>query len=160
MVQSSISINTQTSTVSFSVKKFVFLTVKGQFSNLTGSVQFQEDDLANSTFDVQISSATVNTENEKRDEHLRNEDFFFVKQYPTISFKSTTITQAAVGYEVEGQLTMLDKSVHVRIPFQFDGASFKGDLTIQRSAFGLGKKFPGFFVGNDISVSINAQLKK
>jgi len=58
-------------------------TVKGSFAGMKGEIRFDEKDLANSSFKVNIDAATVNTENEKRDDHLRNEDFFDVEVYRT-----------------------------------------------------------------------------
>lgn len=85
-------INSKKSIVKFSIRNMKLNTVNGTFTGMKGNVVFDENNLENSSFDVSIPTETVNTENKKRDAHLKNADFFYVEKYPEIQFVSTTIT--------------------------------------------------------------------
>lgn len=77
-------IDTQRSKTKFSVSNLGFRTVEGTISGIQGNVIFNPTDLSSSIIDVTLDVSTINTDNEKRDEHLKKEDFFEVKTYPTI----------------------------------------------------------------------------
>ena len=110
-------INTDDSKVTFSVSNMAFNTVTGSFKGMEGTIHFLADDLTTSEIDVCIDASTVDTENEKRDEHLKNEDFFEVAKYPKICFKSSEIVKTTTGYKTTGILTMHGVSETVTIPF-------------------------------------------
>ena len=64
------------------------------------------DDASKCSFAMAIKTESVNTNNPKRDDHLRSPDFFNVKQFPAVSFKSTSVKAIKNGYEVTGELTL------------------------------------------------------
>ncbi|MEM9986858.1 MAG: YceI family protein, partial [Bacteroidota bacterium] len=103
-------------------------------------------------------TAQISTDNPKRDEHLRSQDFFAVDQYPSISFKSSSIDKRGDGYLVRGHLTILDATQEILIPFSFNSDTFKGQFVLNRLDFGLGKKFPTFFISNAVEVSIDCKV--
>ncbi|MEM6767889.1 MAG: YceI family protein [Bacteroidota bacterium] len=148
------------SAISFSLKKLGFLTVQGTFSGLSGTILFDEDEVENSTFEVSVSTPTIDTKNDKRDEHLQGEDFFSVKYFPAITFISTSVRPENGHYLATGKLTLLDTTKEVSIPFTLKHGVFEGDFTLKRLAYGLGKKIPSFFVGNTVKVSIHCKTQR
>lgn len=135
----------------------MLLTVKGSLPDLSGTIRFNPDDLAASLFDISIGTSNIDTDNEKRDEHLRNEDFFHVAEYPKISFKSTSIHKENSSFLVKGNLTILETSKKISIPFDFDSNTFTGQFSLDRSDYGIGKKFPGFFISKNVQISIKCK---
>src|SRR5450432_270340 len=81
----------QGSSVQFKIRNLGF-NVNGSFSGLDGNIQFDPNNLAASNFDVSVDANTINTDNNMRDNHLRKDTYFDVKNYPRIRFVSTKIT--------------------------------------------------------------------
>src|SRR6266436_9199952 len=91
----------------FSVKHMMIATVRGQFKGVTGTVNWDDQDLAKSTVDVTIDAATVDTGEPKRDADLKSANFLDVANNPAISFKSTKIERVSAGkMKVAGNLTI------------------------------------------------------
>jgi polyisoprenoid-binding protein YceI len=132
-------LSSEKSLVKFSIKNMQTRTVKGSFTGMKGEIQFDENDLANSSFKVTIDATTVDTENEKRDDHLRNADFFHVEEYPQITFESKSIQKTPDGYVTKGNLTMHGVSKEVEIPFTFDNKQFSGILEVNRFDYKIGE---------------------
>ena len=81
--------------------------VWGRFRDVSGTFVLDDAEPSKSTFKVEIPVASIDSNNEKRDAHLKSPDFFNAAQYPTVSFKSTSVKKGAGNsYEVAGQLTM------------------------------------------------------
>jgi polyisoprenoid-binding protein YceI len=129
------------SSVGFTIANFGF-DVKGTFSGLQGNINFDAKAAATNTMDITIDAATVNTDNELRDKHLRDENYFDVKNYPTIHFVSAKITGKGDNYVATGQLTIKGKSKNINIPFTATAVNdeylFKGSFKINRKDFGIG----------------------
>src|SRR5438309_4375070 len=94
------------STVGFSVKHMVATTVRGQFTRFSSTVDWNRDDPAKSSVELKIDPASINTNNEKRDGHLKSADFFDVQRCPEMTYKSTRIEKSGDKYKVTGDLTM------------------------------------------------------
>src|SRR5205814_1693310 len=77
----------------------------GRFNDVSGGFTLDRDDPGKSSFALAIKTESVDTNNPKRDEHLRSPDFFNAKQFPVITFKSTTVKPIADGFEVAGEFT-------------------------------------------------------
>src|SRR5579864_7930076 len=77
--------------IGFSGRHLMVATVRGEFEKFSGSVEFDEQDVAHSKAEIQIEAASVNTRNAQRDEHFRSADFFDVERYPYITFKSKRV---------------------------------------------------------------------
>lgn len=148
------SVKTTDSKVEFSVSSMGFKTVKGTFSGMKGDVAINTNDLSVSNIEVCIDANTVNTDSEKRDAHLKNEDFFDVEKYPTICFKSTDITKTSVGYKTKGILTMHGVSKTVEIPFTYQNNKISGSISLKRKDYGIGEDYGGFMVGKSIDIKI------
>lgn len=147
-------INTEKSIVNFEIGNMKIRTVDGTFSGMKGDLKFDAQDLDNSFFKVCIDAASVNTENEKRDDHLRNEDFFHVEKYPEICFVSRSIIKTADGYITKGQLEMHNVIKEVEIPFTFVNNTFVGQLTIDRFDYNVGKDIKTGMVSAEATLEI------
>lgn len=116
--------------VGFSVRH-VFTPVKGEFKEVTGSIVIDRDNLANSKVEVKIPAASINTNNERRDGHLKGEDFFFVEKNPEIMFVSKSIT---VGKDnkgkMSGDLTMRGVTKPITLDVEVLGFSGTGPGTV------------------------------
>lgn len=142
--------------VNFKVRHF-FTPVTGTFSNYDVELMFDQDDPTNSHVNVSIDVASVSTGNEKRDAHLRSDDWFGADTYGKITFKSTSVKKTGANeYVAVGTLTIKDVSKQVELPITLLGvkaipemmremlggvtqvASFQANLTIDRTAFGVG----------------------
>ncbi len=163
------------SQVGFSVKHMMFSTVRGYFEGFEGTIVVDHDNPANSTVNVTIDASTINTRDEKRDEHLRSADFFDVAQYPTITFKSTSIDfKDAEDFTVNGELTMHGVTQPVKIkaeqtgegtnPWGVDVAGFEGTAKVNRKDFGLNWNAAlekgGVLVGDEIKISLELEVAK
>ncbi|UTW61232.1 YceI family protein [bacterium SCSIO 12741] len=147
------SVKTSDSKVNFEISNMGFKTVDGNFTGMTGTINFNPQNLPASSFDVCIDASTVNTENEKRDHHLKEEDFFHVEKYPKICFKSSSIAKSGESFTVTGTLTMHGVSKTVTIPFTYSDSTFKGKLTIDRYDYKVGSD-GGFMVGREVMLEI------
>jgi polyisoprenoid-binding protein YceI len=107
------------STVKFKVKHLMVSNVYGSFSDLKGTIDLDEKTPAKTSAEITIGAASVNTENAKRDEHLKSPDFFDVTNHPTITFKTTKVTKdGKKKYKMAGDLTM--RGVTKPITFNVD----------------------------------------
>jgi polyisoprenoid-binding protein YceI len=158
----------------FSVKHLMIATVRGHFGNVTGTVTIQNDDATTAKIDVSIDAKSIDTRDEKRDAHLRSPDFFNVDKYPTITFKSTKVERGGDGFRVTGDLTIsgvtrpvtldVEDQGRARDPWGNEKAAFSATTKVKRSEFGLtwnvALEAGGVLVGDDIKISIDAQLAK
>ena len=156
------------SKVGFTVTHMAISTVEGSFGKYTATVNYDEANPASLTFDATIEAASVNTANEKRDEHLRGADFFDVANAPNITFKSTKTEVVSPGkLKVTGDLTMrgvtksivldlvgLDKVIDT--PWGTRKAAVTDTGEINRQDFGM--KFNSALPGGDLIVSDKVKL--
>lgn len=150
------SINSSQSIVNFKVSNMKVNTVEGTFSGMNGTINFGEQTPAK--MNVCIDAASVKTDSEQRDEHLRNEDFFHVSKYPKICFESQKIYKTGNDYYVDGSLTLLQTSKKVTIPFSYQNHTLQGTFTIKRSDFKLAPKTNKFMVGDDVEIQIICKI--
>jgi polyisoprenoid-binding protein YceI len=94
------------SSAQFRVKHLGISTVMGTFKTVSGTVLLDDKDLSTAKVEAVIDATSVDTDNEKRDEHLRSADFFDVEKFPEVTFTSTKWTKTADGFDVEGTLNM------------------------------------------------------
>lgn len=100
-------IDTAHSQSTFSVKHLMVTTVRGQFGQTSGKVQWNGKDVSTISVEATIDATTINTREQKRDDHLRSADFFDVEKFPTITFKSKRVEAASGGkFKLVGDLTM------------------------------------------------------
>ena len=109
------------SSVDFAVKHMMFSTVKGTFTEFGGTIVLDEQNIENSTVTVEINPRSVDTRDEKRDEHLRGADFFGIEQNPTMTFVSTRIEADGDDLKITGDLTMNGVTREVVLDAEFTG---------------------------------------
>ena len=142
------------SEVNFKINNLLINTVDGTFKNMTGTFNFNPEDLENSNFNICIDAATINTDNDKRDEHLRSADFFSVEKYPEICFTSTAIEKKDNTYITTGNLSLHGVTKTVQIPFEFSNNTFKGHFELERMDYGIGENTGNFMVGSTVKITI------
>ncbi len=133
----------------FRVKHLGVGNVYGSFAGATGSFEYDENTPSNNAIEIQVSAVNIYTTVEKRDNHLRSPDFFHIKKYPKISFKSTSAKKIDnTSFQVSGELTLLDKKRPITIKVVQTGQGkdpwgnfrrgFETTFSIKRSDFGMG----------------------
>jgi polyisoprenoid-binding protein YceI len=151
-------------------------TVRGQFKGVTGTLLWDDQDINNSTADVTIDANTVDTGEAKRDADLKSANFFDVKNYPTITFKSTKIEKISAGkMKVTGNLTIhgvtkqvvLDvegPSGAVKDPWGNTRVALNASTTVNRLDYAVkwNAKMDsgGMVVGDDVNINIDLEMTK
>lgn len=148
----------ETATVEFSGKK-----AEGSFSGLSGVIIFDADSLSSAYFDVAVDVATINTGNNLKNKHAKNESWFFAEQFPLISFKGKDVFMSNDQFVVEGQLELRGVRREARITFDFERenaskAIFRGSMSVNRSDFGIDGNMMAFVVGEDFEVLIQVPV--
>lgn len=152
------SLNKENLKVNFEVRNLKINKVQGSFEGLEIEANFNDSEPENASFNVCIDASTVNTGNKKRDEHLRNEDYFHVEKYPTICFKSESVEEVEAGYLAKGQLTMLDVTRDVEIPFSYENGELSGKLIISRYDYNLANDVGAGKVSEEVEINITYTL--
>jgi polyisoprenoid-binding protein YceI len=156
------------------VARYMLSKVRGAFPEIAGTIRFAEKP-EESTVEVEIQTATVNTNSEMRDEHLRSEDFFFVEKYPTMVFKSTGVrSTGGTEFELDGDLTIhgVTKPVTFEGEFLGWGKDMAGKqrlfaeakTTVERAAWDLNwnvaVEATGILVGKKVDLELQVQAFK
>ncbi len=157
----------------FTVRHMMVSNVRGDFPKVSGSVNYDGKNLASSSVSATIDASSVNTNEEKRDQHLKSPDFFDVAKYPTITFKSTKVEPNSSGFKVIGDLTIHGVTKPVTLVAESLPAPIKdpyGNLRtgteattkINRKDFGLAFDSNidngGALVGDDVDITIDVEL--
>jgi len=131
------------SKVHFVIKNFG-INASGDLSGLSGSIKFDPANFAASVFDVSVNAASIDTDNNARDNHLRKEEYFDVEKYKTIHFQSTKVTRSSKAgrFFLFGDLTIKGVTKPISFPFSATakngGYLFEGNFEINRRDFGVG----------------------
>jgi polyisoprenoid-binding protein YceI len=164
-------IDTAHSVVEFAVKHMVFATAKGRFSDFSGTIVLDSENVANSSVSVDIAAASIDTRDAKRDEHLKSADFFDVEAYPTLSFVSTSVEAKGDDLHVQGDLTMRGVTRPVVFEVEFNGQgvnpwgqqviSYTAHTRINRKDFGLNwnaaLESGGVLVSEEVKITLEIQ---
>lgn len=163
------------SDVGFDVRHF-FNKVHGKFTDYDGTIVYDPKNVTASTVTVTIRDSSINTNNDRRDNHLRTQDFFWVEKYPTITFKSTKVIPGKDDkhFQVMGDLTIRGVTKSVTLDTEFLGmagaaiggmdmgtqAGFLATVTIpDRKEYGLiwNKTLDqgGTMLGDDVAITLN-----
>ncbi len=132
----------------FRARHAMVTTVRGSFTDFTGAVHLDAGAPANSTVDLQIATASIDTGTPDRDAHLRSPDFLDVETFPRMTFVSTDVQQVGdTTYRVAGDLTIKDVTRPVTIDFELEGSArdpfgnlrvgFTGAVVVRRGEWGL-----------------------
>ena len=154
--------------VMFSVSHLGFSNLVGRFNKMEGDISLNPK--GNSKVTVNIKTASVDSNHDKRDTHLRGPDFFNVKQYPVMKFVSDKVSYNAKGepVEVSGKLSLHGKTKSVTLAVTPIGAGkdpwggyrigYDATTTIKRSDFGMNYMQGG--IGDDIQITLNIEAIK
>ena len=134
--------------IGFVARHAMVTKVRGAFNEFEGTGTLDGTNPANSRVQVTIDTASIDTRNAQRDEHLRGNDFLAMKEYPRITFSSTGVLQLDdTTFEVTGDLTIKGVTNSITVPFTFEGAAkdpfgnlrigFEGSVTINRKDYGI-----------------------
>lgn len=160
---------------SFSVKHMMVTNVSGRFSSVKGKVVYDEKNLAKSSVEAEIDINTVNTNEPKRDGHLKSPDFFDAEKFPTMTFKSTKVYKAGGVTKVDGNLTLHGVTKPVTLTLEELSGEIKHPMgTIVRGAvaktkinrrdFGLvwnkALDSGGVMVGEEIAITLEIEASR
>jgi polyisoprenoid-binding protein YceI len=150
-------------------------TVRGQFERFSGTVNFDEQNPANSSVDVTIDTASLQSKDEQRDGHLKSPDFLDVANFPTLSFKSKRVQVIDDNSaKIVGDLTIKDVTKEVALNVDYHGqqkspwgstsAGFTGTTKVNREDWGLtwnvALEAGGLLVSKDIKIEIDLEIVK
>lgn len=156
------------SAAQFSVRHMGISTVRGAFTKVSGSVQYDPSDPTKTTIEATIEAASVDTRVEMRDEDLRSPNFFDAAKYPTLTFKSKRVEVAGAGkLKVTGDLTIHGVTKEVALDVDGPSAEVKdprgrlhmgasASTKVNRQDFGVSGA--GTMVGNDVPIVIDLEL--
>jgi polyisoprenoid-binding protein YceI len=163
------------SSIGFSVRHMVISEVTGNFKDFDISFTSTKDDYADASVEATIKVASINTDNERRDGHLKTDDFFNAEKFPTIRFRSTAFEKVGENkYKITGDLTIRDITKKVTFDAMYNGAikapwgatvsSWKATTSINRFDFGLqwNKAIDtgGLIAGETVNITMNLELNK
>ena len=134
--------------IGFVARHAMVTKVRGSFNDFEGTAVIDGDRLAESSVQLTIQAASIDTRNEQRDAHLRSGDFLALDEYPIITFVATDVRATGdTAFDLTGDLTIKGVTRSVTVPFEFDGAAtdpfgnlragFEGSVTINRSDYGI-----------------------
>lgn len=151
-------INSTHSYVSFSAKNMEVKTVKGTFSDMQGEIHWNENDPSKIKMQACVSANTVTTGTTRRDEHLKESDFFDVENYPNICFNAIKVEKKDQVWIAHGNLTIKNITKEIAIPFTYAKRIFTGNFTLNRFDYDLGKDSNTFMIGEEIEITIKCLI--
>lgn len=161
--------------VHFTARHMMISKVRGSFEKFGGTVEFDEQTPANSSVDVQIEAASIQTRDEKRDGHLTSPDFLDAANHPYLTFKSKSVRVVDETHgEIVGDLTIRGVTNEVVLNTEYNGqskapwgttsAGFSASTKINRKDWGLtwnvGLETGGVLVGEEITIDIELEIVK
>lgn len=157
-------VDTKHSGVTFSVRNF-FVPVEGTMKLKEGKIVYDPADPAANSVEAVVAVTTVNTQEEARDKHLNNQDFFMTSQFPTATFKSTKWEKVGENkFKVTGDLTIKDVTKPVTLDVEMLGtgpgargatlSGWQATTKINRKDFGVSY---GTSVADQVAITINVQ---
>jgi polyisoprenoid-binding protein YceI len=162
------------SSISFSIKHMVISNVSGSFKDFSVVLKSGKEDFSDATVESTIQVASISTDNDYRDKHLKSDDFFNAEKFPTIKFKSTKFEKLGDNkYKITGDLTMRDVTKEVIFDAVLNGtlktdkgllSAWKATTTVNRFDYNLkwNKTIEtgGLIVGQDVTITLNLELNK
>ncbi len=174
--QSSWQLDPAHTAATFAVRHMMISTVRGEFSKVTGTIQFDDADITKSTVNVSIDTSTVNTRTPDRDADLRSDHFLDVKDYPTMTFRSKKVDKAGNGkLKITGDLTIrgVTKEVvldvegptgPIKDPYGNERMAISASTKINRQDFGVkwnaNMDGGGVVVGDEVNITLDAEMIK
>ena len=149
--------------INFKISHLGLSWIQGRFDEFGGKFTVDSTTPEKCAFALSINPASIDTNNQKRDEHLRSPDFLNANQFPSMNFKSTSVRPLKNGYEVTGDFTMhgVTKSMTfdligghtTELPKGVARTGFSSEFSLKRSDFGVGQATP--MIGEKIYVSVS-----
>lgn len=168
-------IDTPHTEAGFAVRHLMISTVRGRFTDVEGSIQFDPNDLTTGSADITIKAASIDTREAQRDAHLRSADFFDVEKFPVLTFKSRRV-QAVKGesFQLVGDLTIKDVAREAILDVENHGvqndpwggqrSGFTAKTSINRKDYGLVWNLllesGGLTVGEEVKITLDLELIK
>jgi polyisoprenoid-binding protein YceI len=156
------------SSVIFAVNHFGLSYTYGRFNKVGGSFLMNGGEPTKQGFSFKIETASLDTNNAERDEHLRGPDFFDVQQFPEITFTTTGLKKTGAEFLVTGDLRLRDQIRSVTMPIRLVGlgsdpfgkpkAGFFTKFTIKRSEFGMDNMLAS--IGDNVSVTFSFEAAR
>ena len=158
------------SKLTFSVTHMGISDVDGLFNKFEASAIANKADFSDAVFELSVEVPSINTQVEMRDNHLRSADFFEVEKYPSMTFKSTSITKVSKDrYKLNGNLTLRGITKPVTMDLWYRGtnvdaktnkstAGFQLTGIIKRSDFNVGPKFPAPMLSNEVKIKADGEF--
>jgi polyisoprenoid-binding protein YceI len=164
-------IDTSHSEVSFTVRHMMFAKVRGQFKTWNATLSFDAADASKSSVQAEVDVASIDTRDEKRDGHLKSDDFFSADKFPKLAFKSKRIERAGKGYKLTGDLTIRDVTREITLDVEQTGSGkdpwgnqrlgFTATGSLNRTDYGLkwnqALETGGVLVGEHIDIEIDVE---
>jgi len=163
------------SNVKFTATHMVISEVEGNFKSFTGTLTASKPDFTDASIEFSVDIASINTDNEQRDKHLKSDDFFNAEKFPRMTFKSVSMKKLSGNkYELTGDLTIRDVTKRVKFAVTYGGtandgygntrAGFRASTTINRLDYGLKwnslLETGGAIIGPEVTININAEFIK
>jgi polyisoprenoid-binding protein YceI len=163
------------SKVGFAVRHMMISKVRGDFKNYEVDLDLDPNNLKGSTIKARIHTASIDTDNEDRDKHLRSEDFFNVEEHPTMTFESTGFEEDGEGHvEITGDLTIGEQTHPIvlrgeklgpaKSPWGQTSVGFSLSAELDREQFGLtwnqALETGGVLVGKKVEITVEAEVVK
>jgi polyisoprenoid-binding protein YceI len=159
------------SEVDFSIVHMSVSKVHGRFGNVKATIVLNDADVTKSTVTATIGVDTVDTGVDQRNNHLKSADFFDVANLPLATFTSTSVAKNGSHLTVTGNLTLHGVTKPVVLDVEGPNGSmtdpkgqvhtgFSATTTLDRTAFGVGPKFPAAMVGDEVSLDIELEVVK
>ncbi|MDA1114813.1 MAG: YceI family protein [Planctomycetota bacterium] len=149
--------------VLFKINHLGLGTAWGSFNDFSGNFVLDSEKTADSSVSMTIDAGSVDTNNKKRNDHLKGPDFFNAKEFPTITFTSSKVTGKGDNFQVTGTLTLLGKEKEITVDVKMVGeggdpwgnhrAGFEGSFTLDRTDFGMDFMKDGG-LGSEVSVTL------
>jgi polyisoprenoid-binding protein YceI len=160
------------SNVGFTIRHFVS-NVPGRFGDFEGTIKYDRESPAASSVEFTVKTASIDTGNADRDNHLRGPDFFDVQKFPTMTFTSTKVTpKGADTLDVTGNFTLHGVTKQITVPVKFLGtvktprgekAGFETSFTINRKEYGVNWNNimdSGPVLGDEVKISIDIEANR
>lgn len=160
------------SKLGFVVTHLMITDVEGSFKNFESTISASKDDFSDAVITLSADVNSVNTEDEKRDAHLKSADFFDAEKFPKLTFKSTSVKKVSANkYKVSGLLSLHGVTKSVTLDATLRGlttnpmskkatAGFKVSGTIKRADFALGSKYPNAMLSDEVTLNANTEFVK